>query len=64
MCHRVRCNKCQKITYRGCGKHADEVLKNVPIKYLCKCGKIVYLIKKRQREVNSKKINKSKSKKE
>lgn len=39
MCVKVTCPKCGKYTYVGCGKHVEEVLKNVPESERCKCDK-------------------------
>lgn len=30
MCRAVRCKKCGKTTWAGCGQHADQVMRNVP----------------------------------
>lgn len=30
MCTRVQCKQCDKPTYRGCGQHVDQVLRDVP----------------------------------
>lgn len=37
MCMKVTCENCQKITWRGCGKHAEAVMKDVPEDQKCKC---------------------------
>jgi hypothetical protein len=30
MCRAVRCRTCGKITWAGCGDHADEVMSEIP----------------------------------
>lgn len=30
MCRAVKCTKCGKTTWAGCGQHVDQVMKNVP----------------------------------
>lgn len=37
MCQRVRCRKCGKATWAGCGAHADQVLRGVPESERCRC---------------------------
>ncbi len=37
MCTRVRCPKCGKPTYSGCGAHVEQVLGDVPKSDRCKC---------------------------
>lgn len=37
MCSQAICNRCQKITWSGCGQHADEVLARVPNEKRCTC---------------------------
>ena len=39
MCYQVKCSKCRKITWSGCGRHIREALKGVPEDKLCKCVK-------------------------
>ena len=36
MCHAVRCSICHKTTWSGCGRHANQVLANVPKAQRCK----------------------------
>lgn len=38
MCIRAVCEKCRKQTWRGCGKHKEQVLKGVKEEDLCKCN--------------------------
>jgi hypothetical protein len=38
MCVRVNCSKCTKPTFKGCGKHVDEVLRDVPVTERCECN--------------------------
>ncbi|WP_168444624.1 hypothetical protein [Actinomadura latina] len=37
MCQRAVCRKCQRFTYRGCGRHVDQVLAGVPRSQRCDC---------------------------
>lgn len=37
MCTRVRCNKCGRPTYAGCGAHIEQVLGDVPQASRCQC---------------------------
>lgn len=37
MCSPARCTTCGKTTWRGCGRHVDQVLANVPIPKRCTC---------------------------
>lgn len=37
MCVRVTCDKCQKPTYSGCGRHVEQVLGDVPRDQRCTC---------------------------
>ena len=37
MCYPVKCEKCGKTTWKGCGKHKDMVMSKVPEKERCKC---------------------------
>lgn len=37
MCHRVRCEKCGKETWAGCGLHVEEALRGVPADKRCQC---------------------------
>jgi hypothetical protein len=38
MCYRVECEECGKPTFKGCGRHVDQVLGDVPPEDRCKCG--------------------------
>jgi hypothetical protein len=38
MCKRVRCSKCNKYTWSGCGRHIETVLKDVRPEQRCHCG--------------------------
>lgn len=38
MCSPVRCDKCQKVTWAGCGMHVAEVMADVPESQQCRCG--------------------------
>ncbi|RUP44433.1 hypothetical protein BC936DRAFT_149465 [Jimgerdemannia flammicorona] len=37
MCYAVTCSKCNKTTWKGCGRHVDSVMKNVPVENQCTC---------------------------
>ncbi|RWA18935.1 hypothetical protein MBRU_17575 [Mycolicibacterium brumae DSM 44177] len=37
MCYPVKCPKCGKTTWDGCGQHIDDVKKNVPDDQWCTC---------------------------
>ncbi|MGA8250687.1 MAG: hypothetical protein WBW75_24465 [Mycobacterium sp.] len=37
MCYPIRCSRCGKITWAGCGQHADSVMKSVPASQRCTC---------------------------
>jgi len=37
MCYPVRCRSCGKITWAGCGQHADAVMRSVPVGQRCTC---------------------------
>lgn len=37
MCLRVNCKHCQKPTFTGCGKHAEQVLRGVEVADRCQC---------------------------
>ncbi len=37
MCQRVRCPRCGKPTFAGCGMHVEQVLGDVPRDQRCKC---------------------------
>ena len=39
MCMKVECNTCEKPTWKGCGKHIEEALKDVPEDERCKCSR-------------------------
>lgn len=30
MCHLVRCRKCGKTTWKGCGRHVSQIMARVP----------------------------------
>jgi len=36
---RIKCPKCQKPSWAGCGAHIEEVLADVPPEQRCKCKK-------------------------
>ena len=35
MCSQVRCRKCGKTTWSGCGQHVKEVMRGVPASQRC-----------------------------
>lgn len=35
MCTEVRCRKCGKVTWSGCGQHVDEVMRGIPKSKQC-----------------------------
>lgn len=37
MCQAVRCQKCGKMGWRGCGAHVEQVLAGVPKEERCAC---------------------------
>ncbi len=37
MCYAVKCNRCGKTTWAGCGRHVDSVMQNVPENERCNC---------------------------
>lgn len=37
MCTQVRCRKCGKPTWAGCGRHIEAALANVPREERCRC---------------------------
>ena len=37
MCYAVKCKKCGKTTWAGCGRHKDQVMENVPEEQRCQC---------------------------
>ncbi|RHZ68634.1 hypothetical protein Glove_294g118 [Diversispora epigaea] len=37
MCYQVTCKTCNKISWGGCGRHVDSVMKNVQESDRCKC---------------------------
>jgi len=39
MCQPATCRTCKKATYRGCGRHVDQVLAGVPQSQRCACDR-------------------------
>ncbi|KAI8846333.1 hypothetical protein BC829DRAFT_375934 [Chytridium lagenaria] len=37
MCYQVKCGKCEKVSWGGCGLHVDSVMKDVPKEKQCQC---------------------------
>lgn len=37
MCMKIDCDQCEKPTWKGCGKHIEQALKDVPVDERCKC---------------------------
>lgn len=40
MCYPVRCAKCGKTGWAGCGQHVDDVMAGVPTAQRCTCGEV------------------------
>ena len=38
MCSPAVCDRCQKITWTGCGQHAEQALAGIPPENRCTCG--------------------------
>ncbi|KAF9260112.1 hypothetical protein L218DRAFT_873070 [Marasmius fiardii PR-910] len=38
-CYQVKCSKCGKTTWAGCGKHAEAVMKDVSEEDKCTCAR-------------------------
>jgi hypothetical protein len=38
MCRPATCRTCNKATYKGCGEHVEQVLKDVPRNERCTCS--------------------------
>jgi hypothetical protein len=38
MCQRITCNDCGKPSFRGCGRHVEQVLGGVAPDDRCQCG--------------------------
>ncbi len=38
MCQAVKCGKCEKAGWRGCGAHVEQVLQGVPKADRCQCA--------------------------
>ncbi|TFK49720.1 hypothetical protein OE88DRAFT_1662333 [Heliocybe sulcata] len=36
-CYLVKCDKCGKTSWKGCGKHVDQVMKDVSEEEKCSC---------------------------
>jgi hypothetical protein len=37
MCYPEKCPKCGKTGWAGCGQHADDVMRSVPVSQRCTC---------------------------
>lgn len=37
MCYPVRCPRCGKTDWAGCGEHVDSVMRGVPAAERCRC---------------------------
>ncbi|MBL8951556.1 MAG: hypothetical protein JNK82_12315 [Myxococcaceae bacterium] len=37
MCTQVKCGRCGKPTWSGCGRHIEQALANVPPEQRCRC---------------------------
>lgn len=38
MCSPIPCRRCGKITWTGCGDHADQVMASIPEPQRCTCA--------------------------
>lgn len=38
MCSRIRCERCGKPGFAGCGAHVEQVLRDVPPRDRCQCA--------------------------
>jgi hypothetical protein len=38
MCRPATCRTCNKATYKGCGQHVEQILKDVPKNQRCSCA--------------------------
>jgi hypothetical protein len=38
MCYPVRCQRCGKTGWAGCGEHVDSVMRQVPASDKCRCS--------------------------
>lgn len=39
MCFPINCSSCNKISWRGCGSHVENIKKQYKSDKLCNCGK-------------------------
>jgi hypothetical protein len=46
MCQRVRCDRCGKATWSGCGAHVEQALAGVPAEERCQCPRPKSLLSK------------------
>jgi hypothetical protein len=37
MCQKVKCDRCGKPSWVGCGAHVEQILANVPVEKRCQC---------------------------
>lgn len=37
MCYVITCQKCNKLSWRGCGNHLESIKKQIPINNRCNC---------------------------
>jgi hypothetical protein len=44
MCHQIRCERCGKPTWWGCGLHVEQALANVPPDQRCQCPRTKSLL--------------------
>ena len=40
MCIKVECKICEKVTWKGCGRHIEQALKDVPEDQRCQCVRV------------------------
>ncbi len=37
MCQRIKCERCGKPTWTGCGAHVEQALRGIPPEQRCQC---------------------------
>eukprot|EP00484_Ammonia_sp_Unknown_P008796 CAMPEP_0197079754 /NCGR_PEP_ID=MMETSP1384-20130603/213783_1 /TAXON_ID=29189 /ORGANISM="Ammonia sp." /LENGTH=81 /DNA_ID=CAMNT_0042518633 /DNA_START=1401 /DNA_END=1646 /DNA_ORIENTATION=- len=50
MCFEVKCNKCNKRTWAGCGRHKESVLARIPADQQCTCDQVKQDNNKKKKE--------------
>ncbi len=49
MCRQVRCSRCSKPTWAGCGAHIEQALANVPKEQRCRCAETEQAVPKSEK---------------